>query len=77
MLKNWFWNLFFFFQAVDGRRDLGRSRRLGEVYKRQHLHGIGARLDLGWVEARPDAVQVMTVYAAKGLELSLIHILRC
>ena len=26
---------FFFFQAEDGIRDLGRSRGLGDVYKRQ------------------------------------------
>ena len=30
---------FFFFQAEDGIRDLVRSRGLGDVYKRQHLHG--------------------------------------
>ena len=29
----------FFFQAEDGIRDLVRSRGLGDVYKRQHLHG--------------------------------------
>src|SRR5665811_481882 len=28
-----------FFQAEDGRRDLVRSRGLGDVYKRQHLAG--------------------------------------
>ena len=28
-------NLFFFFQAEDGIRDLVRSRGLGDVYKRQ------------------------------------------
>ena len=27
--------MFFFFQAEDGRRDLVRSRGLGDVYKRQ------------------------------------------
>ena len=30
--------IFFFFQAEDGIRDLVRSRGLGDVYKRQHLH---------------------------------------
>ena len=30
---------FFFFQAEDGRRDLVRSRGLGDVYKRQRLLG--------------------------------------
>ena len=29
------WNVFFFFQAEDGIRDLVRSRGLGDVYKRQ------------------------------------------
>ena len=29
----------FFFQAEDGIRDLVRSRGLGDVYKRQRLHG--------------------------------------
>ena len=28
----------FFFQAEDGIRDLVRSRGLGDVYKRQHVH---------------------------------------
>ena len=31
-------------------------------------------LDLGWLEARPDAVQVMTVHAAKGLEWDLVAV---
>ena len=31
--------IFFFFQAVDGIRDLVRSRGLGDVYKRQLLEG--------------------------------------
>jgi DNA helicase-2/ATP-dependent DNA helicase PcrA len=31
-------------------------------------------LDLGWVETRPDAVQVMTVHAAKGLEWDLVAV---
>ena len=31
----------FFLQAEDGIRDLVRSRGLGDVYKRQHLHGAG------------------------------------
>eukprot|EP00656_Telonema_subtile_P043094 TRINITY_DN4949_c0_g1_i1.p1 TRINITY_DN4949_c0_g1~~TRINITY_DN4949_c0_g1_i1.p1 ORF type:complete len:228 (-),score=11.14 TRINITY_DN4949_c0_g1_i1:264-947(-) len=30
--------MFFFFQAEDGIRDLVRSRGLGDVYKRQHVH---------------------------------------
>ena len=29
--------VFFFFQAVDGIRDLVRSRGLGDVYSRQHF----------------------------------------
>ena len=31
-------------------------------------------LDLGWVEARTDAVQVMTVHAAKGLEWDVVAV---
>jgi DNA helicase II / ATP-dependent DNA helicase PcrA len=31
-------------------------------------------LDLGWVETRPDAVQVMTVHAAKGLEWDVVAV---
>ena len=30
----------FFFQAEDGIRDLVRSRGLGDVYKRQHVHRV-------------------------------------
>ena len=30
-------DVFFFFQSEDGIRELVRSRRLGDVYKRQHL----------------------------------------
>ena len=38
-------DMFFFFQAEDGIRDLVRSRGLGDVYKRQDQHGLadGAR----------------------------------
>ena len=32
-------DVFFFFQAEDGIRDLVRSRGLGDVYKRQPLSG--------------------------------------
>ena len=67
--------MFFCFQAEDGIRDLVRSRGLGDVYKRQALHGRGdgqpdrflrARLrnQERAVEPGPDLV----------LELSLIHI---
>ena len=34
-------NIFFFFQAEDGIRDLVRSRGLGDVYKRQHVWNTG------------------------------------
>ena len=35
MLVQYICELFFFFQAEDGIRDLVRSRGLGDVYKRQ------------------------------------------
>ena len=37
--------IFFFFQAEDGRRDLVRSRGLGDLYKRQESPDavLGAR----------------------------------
>ena len=39
--------LLYFFQAEDGIRDLGRSRGLGDVYKRQLLRdGIDAVSDI-------------------------------
>ena len=37
---------FFFFQAEDGIRDLVRSRGLGDVYKRQHVHCAAQRREL-------------------------------
>ena len=40
MCERW---VFFFFQAEDGIRDLVRSRGLGDVYKRQVLHGSLSR----------------------------------
>ncbi len=33
-------DIFFFFQAEDGIRDVERSRGLGDVYKRQDYRGI-------------------------------------
>ena len=60
----------FFFQAEDGIRDLVRSRGLGDVYKRQHLHSsVSEQVAQRWLErgvpeliaargqdVRPDAV---------------------
>ena len=41
----YFFVVLFFFQAEDGRRDLVRSRGLGDVYKRQvsGWPGIGSK----------------------------------
>ena len=46
------WTCFFFFQAEDGIRDLVRSRGLGDVYKRQHLHWT-APGPSSWVDRSP------------------------
>ena len=35
--------MYFFFQAEDGIRDLGRSRGLGDVYKRQRQKAMQER----------------------------------
>ncbi len=39
-------NVYFFFQAEDGIRDVERSRGLGDVYKRQDYRGISYRLGM-------------------------------
>ena len=42
--------VFFFFQAEDGIRDLVRSRGLGDVYKRQHYRFKTLGFDLKKLE---------------------------
>ena len=54
----------FFFQAEDGIRDLVRSRGLGDVYKRQPLHGVTACLQNG---GRVAAVLLATDVAPERL----------
>ena len=49
-------DLFFFFQAEDGIRDLVRSRGLGDVYKRQRP-GLGRGLARGHRHAHGPADQ--------------------
>ena len=66
--------VYFFFQAEDGIRDLVRSRGLGDVYKRQvHLlppvNGRSLTPDYRLLDEQEGAVLRQRV-----LELSLIHI---
>ena len=67
----------FLFQAEDGIRDLVRSRGLGDVYKRQ----AGGAAHLAGVLAAKTQIPVLGVPMPSkhlmGLDLSLIHILRC
>mgnify|MGYP003381485996 CR=1 FL=1 len=65
---------FFFVQAEDGIRDLGRSRGLGDVYKRQVRmkdRSEGGRVDIAVMKARK-----IKICCDSGQEhfLSLIHI---
>ena len=69
--------VFFFFQAEDGIRDLVRSRGLGDVYKRQVWHTLGATVDFATGEQidfriTNGATNVTTIYVPPTL--SLIHI---
>ena len=67
-------DVFFFFQAEDGIRDLVRSRGLGDVYKRQ-CHGHDAHVSFLAVDNNEVGVLSADIngYAAVG-NLSLIHI---
>ena len=64
----------FFFQAEDGLRDLVRSRGLGDVYKRQDLHGGNVFYER---DGRAGLLDWQLVFAgcwAHDMSLSLIHI---
>ena len=66
--------MYFFFQAEDGIRDLVRSRGLGDVYKRQVLHPLGAEAG---IEDRARDLHheiILVADGGNGLVLSLIHI---
>ena len=68
-------DVFFFFQAEDGIRDLVRSRGLGDVYKRQETYDLV--VPAGVWEARPAQNLRDWLRSAEGraaLDLSLIHI---
>mgnify|MGYP003381380997 CR=1 FL=1 len=65
---------FFFFQAEDGIRDLVRSRGLGDVYKRQRLHGDGPEPDARARHATPAQPRRPARSQRLRLALSLIHI---
>ena len=68
-------DVFFFFQAEDGIRDLVRSRGLGDVYKRQQQQGlvVAALADPPFVQRHGYDHIDRPRYAPPGL-LSLIHI---
>ena len=74
-MKRYLDELFFFFQAEDGIRDLVRSRGLGDVYKRQALQAgktlRGLKL---WTEPQPTGIDAMKIMLVRTLALSLIHI---
>ena len=64
-----------FCQAEDGIRDLVRSRGLGDVYKRQHEHGLRHRRRVGPRGAvELAAVARVVLRDAARHALSLIHI---
>ena len=67
--------IFFFFQAEDGIRDLVRSRGLGDVYKRQFLMSIGF-ISTIWREMiiKKQVAGFSKRVKKEGLQLSLIHI---
>ena len=67
--------IFFFFQAEDGIRDLVRSRGLGDVYKRQVQRGHkGHRADQHAHRVRVVTKGAEEVGHVLMQELSLIHI---
>ena len=64
-----------FFQAEDGIRDLGRSRGLGDVYKRQVMGAAGAAVGGTAVGTAVAGTSVaLGSVTAAALVLSLIHI---
>ena len=67
-------DLFFFFQAEDGIRDLVRSRGLGDVYKRQAEDPDGQAHDPQRGRGLVDRDGVAGVQRAEEPGLSLIHI---
>ena len=68
-------DVFFFFQAEDGIRDLVRSRGLGDVYKRQAQdRAVGARSDDARNARSDDARNARSDRPRSDHALSLIHI---
>ena len=67
-------DLFFFFQAEDGIRDLVRSRGLGDVYKRQGLSRTSSTPLSVHVALAPATVIAFAGYLGTMVWLSLIHI---
>ena len=64
----------FFFQAEDGMRGRVRSRRLGDVYKRQRLEQLRALEDGMRIDAEIVSSVPLGVDTPEDLALSLIHI---
>ena len=63
-----------FFQAEDGIRDLVRSRGLGDVYKRQTVHGVDV-FHPSTGEVRSDGADgIACWFIDTDYNLSLIHI---
>ena len=68
------WHVLFFLQAEDGIRELGRSRGLGDVYKRQGAKGwdpVGDTSGLAWAIASRNRALVAVGYhgALRAAEL--------
>ena len=70
-----YFDVFFFFQAEDGIRDLVRSRGLGDVYKRQAPeNGRIGRVPRATVPSRLDIQFLHRGCVRSANTLSLIHI---
>ena len=67
-------DVFFFFQAEDGIRDLVRSRGLGDVYKRQVNKLFVEKLDSEGMLWLKDGSKLIISRRRKEEVLSLIHI---
>ena len=67
-------DVYFFFQAEDGIRDLVRSRGLGDVYKRQDDITLGDAVSEKWYFEIWHSSFSRSVFLSSLSFLSLIHI---